>query len=96
MDDEQPRNDEEGAEGFERALVPIHSPIDVSRGIQAFRRGEMILYTVRGEPEQVKELISELDKRGVNEIVAFVSHRRGDAKPLEEPPAEEPPPGEED
>ncbi len=56
------------------SLVPLYSPLDVSKGLQAYRRGDMILYTVRGKPEKVQELISELDGRGVNEVVALVSH----------------------
>lgn len=56
------------------SLVPLYSPLDVSKGLQAYRRGEMILYTVRGEPSKVQELISELDGQGVNEVVALVSH----------------------
>jgi hypothetical protein len=75
------------------SLVPLYSPLDVSKGLQAYRRGDMILYTVRGEPEQVKELISELDGRGVDEVVALVSHHSDqpedvhtvDAEPADEP-----------
>ena len=48
---------------------------DVDRGIQAFRRGDMILYTVRGEPDEVQELVGELNKRGVDEVVALISHQ---------------------
>jgi len=59
------------------SLVPLYSPLDVRRGIQAYRRGDVILYTVRGEPRKVQELIGELDRRGVGELVALVSHRVG-------------------
>jgi hypothetical protein len=57
------------------SLVPLYSPLDVSKGLQAYRRGDMILYTVRGEPDKVQELLTELDGRGVGEVVALVSHR---------------------
>lgn len=63
-----------------RALAPIYSPPDVTRGIQAYRRGDVILYTVRGEPSEVQQLIGELDRRGVGEVVALVSHRAGDGE----------------
>ena len=62
------------------SLVPLYSPLDVTRGIQAYRRGDVILYTIRGEPSEVLELIGELDKRGVGELVALVSHRAPEAK----------------
>ncbi len=67
----------------EVSLVPLYSPLDVPRGMQAHRRGDVILYTVRGEPEKVRELINELDGRGVKELVALVSHR-ADAGEVEE------------
>ncbi|MBS3761677.1 MAG: hypothetical protein KGZ25_00105 [Planctomycetes bacterium] len=38
----------------------------------------MILYTIRGEPAKVQELIQELDERGTEEVVALVSHRVGE------------------
>jgi len=60
------------------ALAPIYSPLDVAEGIQAYRRGDMILYTIRGEPSAVQKLIGELDRRGVGEVVALVSHRAAD------------------
>ena len=69
---EQPRNKDDRREV---SLVPLYSPLDVTRGIQAYRRGDLILYTVRGEPSKVQELIGELDRRGVGEVVALVSHR---------------------
>lgn len=80
------------------SLVPLYSPLDVAKGLQAYRRGEMILYTVRGEPEKVQELISELDGRGVNEVVALVSHHADqpedvhtvDAEPAEKDASDEP------
>lgn len=62
------------------SLAPVYSPLDVTRGIQAYRRGDMILYTIRGEPSEVLELIGELDRRGVSEVVALVSHRADDAE----------------
>ena len=89
-DDLTPEQDEQGHAG---SLVPLYSPLDVTRGIQAYRRGDMILYTVRGEPGKVQELIGELGRRGVNELVALISHRAtGDAAdpPLDPEPDEEP------
>ena len=57
------------------ALVPIYAGHDIARGIQAQRRGDRIFYTIRGEPKQVLELIGELDKHGVREVVALITHR---------------------
>ena len=73
-DSEDPKSDEKD-QAPKGSLVPLYSPLDVSRGIQAYRRGDVILYTVRGEPRKVQELIGELDRRGVSELVALVSHR---------------------
>jgi hypothetical protein len=56
------------------SLVPVHG---VEPGIQAYRRGELILYTVRGEPDQVRELIGKLDEAGVSEVIALISHPAG-------------------
>lgn len=71
------------------SLVPLYSPLDVSKGLQAFRRGDMILYTVRGEPEKVQELIRELDGKGVNEVVALVSHPAQEPEDVQTVEAEE-------
>jgi len=57
------------------ALVPLYGGTDIVPGIQAFRRGDMVLYSVRGEPNEVLELMAELDRQGVGEVVAFISHR---------------------
>jgi len=54
------------------ALVPIDD--SVVKGIQAWRRGDAILYTVRGEPKEVGELILELEGQGIDEIIAMISH----------------------
>jgi len=61
------------------SLVPMYSPLDVTKGLQAYRRGDVILYTIRGAPGKVQELIGELDNRGVKELVALVSHHTLDA-----------------
>ena len=61
-----------------QSLVPIYSPVEVARGVQAYRRGDRILYTIRGEPDQVMELIGALKGRGVGEVVALVSHQTDD------------------
>jgi hypothetical protein len=57
------------------ALVPFYGVPGVTPGIQAFRRGNIILYTVRGEPKEVQALIGQLDQQGVGEVVALISHR---------------------
>jgi len=57
------------------ALVPFYGVPGVTAGIQAFRRGNVILYTVRGEPKEVQALIGQLDQQGVGEVVALISHR---------------------
>lgn len=59
----------------EVSLVPLYSPLDVSRGLQAYRRGDAIIYTIRAEPSKVQELMDELGDRGINEVIALVSHR---------------------
>jgi hypothetical protein len=70
----------------------------IVHGIQAFRRGEAILYTVRGEPKRVQELISQLDAEGVDEVIAVISHdARGqpagqDALPPQDPEQDTRPP----
>ncbi len=61
-------------------LVPIYGGSEIVPGIQAFRRGDMILYSVRGEPEVVRELMGQLHKEGVEEVVAFISHRTEQTK----------------
>ncbi len=77
-----PKSDDKD-QASKASLVPLYSPLDVTRGIQAYRRGDIILYTVRGKPSKVQELIGELSRRGVNELVALVSHRAG-AEPSQE------------
>ncbi len=62
-------------------LVPIYGGSDIVPGIQAFRRGNMILYSVRGEPDVVKELMGQLHKDGVEEVVAFISHHTESGQP---------------
>jgi len=80
--------EEQHAQG-PKGLVPMYVGRDVDRGIQAFRRGDMILYTVRGEPDEVQELVGELNKRGVNEVVALISHQSFEEQDEEEEPARE-------
>ncbi len=62
------------------ALVPMYGAPGVTTGIQAFRRGDVILYTVRGEPKEVQALIGQLDRQGVGEVVALISHRAEEKK----------------
>ncbi len=56
-------------------LVPLYGGTDIVPGVQAFRRGDIVLYSVRGEPEVVRELVGKLGEEGVDEVVAFISHR---------------------
>ncbi len=73
---EPPENGDETPEEGPQAgsLVPMYGVPAIARGIQAFRRGDIILYTVRGEPKEVLELMRQLDKQGVGEVVALISH----------------------
>lgn len=81
-------NSEERAEARKpSSLVPVYAGRDISRGIQAYRRGNVILYTVRGEPSEVLELVGELDKHGVDEVVALITHR-SEERPEDEMPGE--------
>ncbi|MFP4176829.1 MAG: hypothetical protein ACOCR1_02530 [Planctomycetota bacterium] len=83
------KTDADMGEGDDVSLVPLYSPLDVSKGLQAYRRGEMVLYTVRGEPEKVQQLMDELDGRGVGEVVALVSHRADQPEDVQTVQAEE-------
>ena len=69
-----PPPDEEGTESS-GALVPAFGGPAIVPGTQAFRRDNIILYTVRGEPRQVLELMGRLDQEGVGEVVALISHQ---------------------
>ena len=73
------------------ALVPFYAGTDIVPGVQAFRRGDIILYTVRGEPDLVQQLIGRLDREGIDEVVAFISHRADDeaSAEVEQEPGEE-------
>ena len=66
----------EAGDAHAGALVPFHAGI--VRGVQAIRQGQAILYTVRGEPKQVQELITQLDADGVEEVIAVISHETRD------------------
>jgi hypothetical protein len=61
------------------SLVPIKGAPAIVPGIQAFRRGDLILYTVRGEPAEVQELMARLSEDNVGEVVALISHQAEDA-----------------
>lgn len=65
------------------SLVPLYGGAIVP-GIQAFRRGDIILYTIRGEPKEVLELVGQLDKQGVREVVALISHPAQDEEPSQQ------------
>ena len=57
------------------SLVPLYGGAEIVPGIQAFRRGDVVLYTVRGEPRTVQELIGQLDKDGIGEVIALITHQ---------------------
>jgi hypothetical protein len=79
---EQPENaDRSEQEPQAGSLVPFYGIPGIAPGIQAFRRGNVILYTVRGEPQEVLKLMGQLDEQGVGEVVALISHEA-----QEEPP----------
>ncbi|MHC4788905.1 MAG: hypothetical protein ACYS8K_06845 [Planctomycetota bacterium] len=80
-----PRGTEE-EEPHAGSLVPFYGVPGIAPGIQAFRRGNIILYTVRGEPQKVLELMGQLDKQGVDEVVALISHEAAEELP---PPPED-------
>lgn len=65
-------------------LVPLYGGREIVPGIQAYRRGNAILYSVRGEPELVQELLGKLGEDGVDEVIAFISHRTEPALPAKE------------
>ncbi|MFW6188802.1 MAG: hypothetical protein ACOC7T_00075 [Planctomycetota bacterium] len=85
QDDETPEEDQAHA----ASLVPFYGGTEIVRGIQAIRRGDAVLYTVRGEPSEVRELIGQLDREGVGEVIALISHRLEEALPPEEEEGEE-------
>jgi hypothetical protein len=62
------------------SLVPIQGAPAIVPGIQAFRRGDVILYTVRGEPAEVQELMGKLSDDNVGEVVALISHQAEDGE----------------
>ncbi len=86
-----PEGPEQPPEGeLKGALVPFYGIPTIPEGVQAFRRGNVILYTVRGEPGQVQDLMGRLNKEGVDEVVALISHEAGqepeETEEIEEPP----------
>ncbi len=68
------------------SLVPFRGVPGIAPGIQAFRRGDVILYTVRGEPEKVQELMERLDAQGVGEVAALITHRTDEGPGAALPP----------
>ena len=74
MGQKNERNGKEDAQSPSASLVPLYSGLDVAHGVQAYRRGNAILYTIRGEPKDVEQLMHELDKHNVREVVALISH----------------------
>ena len=74
------------------ALVPTYGVSAIVPGTQAFRRDNVIFYTVRGEPQKVQELMGMLDREGVGEVVALISHQADDT--IED--AQDPPPAEDE
>ena len=89
--DEPSRQDRDDASAG--ALVPSYGVSAIVPGTQAFRHGNVIFYTVRGEPGKVLELMGRLGREGVDEVVALIRHQAA-----EEPPQqpEAPPPAEPD
>ncbi len=88
----EPEDSDENPVDEERPgpLVPL--PVggrEIVHGIQAFRRGDAILYSVRGEPELVRELMGRLGQDGVEEVVAFISHQIEPGPAPREPDAED-------
>ncbi|HOX38229.1 MAG TPA: hypothetical protein PL033_09595 [Candidatus Brocadiia bacterium] len=59
----------------EGAALPAGIDDGINRGVQGYRRGDTVVYTVRGDPEEVVRLVQELKKWGVPEVVALVSHQ---------------------
>ena len=86
---ESPAAESPSAEAPPGPLVPIVGAPAIVPGIQAFRRGDVVLYTVRGEPRQVQELMGQLDKERVGEVVALISHHAQDDPPPEPEPEQE-------
>jgi hypothetical protein len=70
--DDASRREEQSSHGG--PLVPFRGAPGIVPGVQAFRRGDLILYTVRGEPEKVQELMGQLDEQGVREVAALITH----------------------
>ena len=70
------------------SLVPLYGTSSIMRGIQAYRRGDLILYTIRGEPRDVLELMGQLDKQGVGEVVALIRHQAPEPDEAEDEDAE--------
>jgi hypothetical protein len=90
--DEPPEDTQDGQP--RGALVPTYGVSAIVPGTQAFRRDNVIFYTVRGEPRKVLELMGMLDRQGVNEVVALISHQvDGGLEEEEEPRAEDEPDG---
>jgi len=83
---EPPEPDTDGAQEMQPgALVPMYGGTGVTRGIQAFRSGDIILYTVRGEPDEVRELMGQLEQQGVGEVIALIRHAAPDAEAEDAP-----------
>lgn len=55
------------------APMPLYG--GVVDGIQAYRRGEDVVYSVQGRPEDVRQLLDLLERDGVEDVVALISHR---------------------
>ena len=89
MPTEPPDADNDVAQQPPGPLMPIDGVTSIVRGIQAFRRGDLILYTVRGEPSEVQELMGQLDRRGVGEVIALIRHQALDDGPAEQEEQEE-------
>jgi len=79
--DSDKRDGEPVEEPHAGTLVPFSGGI--VEGLQAYRQGNAILYTVRGEPRDVQELMEQLDADGVDEVIALISHESRDDAPTD-------------
>jgi hypothetical protein len=86
----QPAEEEPEDDGNVGSLVPFYGVPSIKQGVQAFRRGDLILYTVRGEPEEVRRLMERLREEQVGEVAALITHQvEGEPAPEETPESDE-------
>jgi hypothetical protein len=73
MADDNQNSDPEETPPIAEAPAPMYG--GVTEGVQAYRRGDVVVYTVRGGPGDVRELLDLLERDGAEEVVALISHR---------------------